>query len=177
MAKVLPIKTESGKLGFTIVGREDEATGTMKYFARLVPFSKLDKSYINKWAADFMKVSEAQMRVGFEALADAVEYFVLNGHSVTLEGLGNFSFSTKTGLWNDQRQKWESAGKENMDEVQASDIRALYIRFRPSTALREKLGGTSVFCVDDTTFGYQLKNQNVKPANGGNAGGGGGGNG
>lgn len=156
MAKKLNIKTHSGKLGYTIVSREDESTGTMKYYAALVPFSKLDEEYINRWAAKFMKVSEAQMKIGFQALADAVQYFVLNGHSVTLNGLGCFFFSTRTGIWDDQRQKWVSAGKESMDDVKATDIRATYVRFRPSTLLRETLGGSAVFCLDDQAFGEQI---------------------
>lgn len=164
MAKNLSINTESGKLGFTIKSMEDEATGAKKYYAALVPFSVLQKEYVNKWAADFVKVSEAQMRIGFEALADAIEYFVLNGHSVTLDGLGNFTFSTRTGVWNERTSKWDSAGRESMDDVKASDIRATYVRFRPATQLRVKLGGVSLFCVDDTTFGYQKINNSVKPA-------------
>lgn len=173
MAKVLDLKTQAGKLGYTIRTMEDEATGTNKYFAALVPFSKLDKEYINKWAADFMKVSEAQMRVAFNALADAIQYFVLNGHSVTLDGLGNFTFSTKTGIWNAQQNKWTSAGRESMDDVKPTDIRATYIRFRPCTTLSEKLGASTLFCIDDTTFGYQVVNNNVKPRNNGGGGNGG----
>lgn len=166
MAKVLNVKTNTGKLGFTTFEREDEATGSLKSINRLVPYSKLEADYINKWAAQFMKVSEAQMRVGFEALADAIEYFVLNGHSVTLQGLGNFTFSTKTGIWSDRTQKWTSAGHESADDVAATDIKGTYIRFRMSTELREKLGAATLFNVDDTRYGELAapSNAGVRPS-------------
>ena len=41
MAKILNVKGNYGTLGFTVVGSEDEDSGTMKYYARLVPYSKL----------------------------------------------------------------------------------------------------------------------------------------
>lgn len=173
MAKVINLKTDAGKLGFTISSVEDPDTGNVKYFARLRPFTTLTENEINKWAATFMNVSEASMRAAFSALAEAIEYFVLNGHSVTFGGIGNFTFTTKTGIWDAQTQKWTSAGKNNMDDVSPSDIRATYVRFRPSTSLRNALGCSSLVNIEDTTFGYQLVNQNVKPQAGGNGGGGG----
>jgi hypothetical protein len=159
MAKNLTINTNTGRLGFTVVSREDEDTGATRYYAALVPYDTLDEQFINEWAAQFMKVSEAQMRVAFEALADAIEYFVLSGHSVTLNGLGNFTFSTRTGLWDEQHNKWVSAGRNSMDDVKASDIRATYVRFRPASGLNIKLGAASLFCADDTAFGKQTTGQ------------------
>lgn len=154
MAKVLNLKTESGKLGYTIAKMEDEATGTNKYFAKLVPFSKLDAEYINEWASIFTGTSEAQMEIAFAALAKAIQYFTLNGHSITLKGLGCFTFSTKSGVWNDQQQKWTSAGKETMDGVTTNDIRALYIRFRPTGALRTAIGTSEFFNAVGTVMGW-----------------------
>ena len=165
MAKNLTINPNTGKLGFTVVSREDESTGAMRYYAALVPYDTLDEQFINEWAAQFMKVSEAQMRVAFEALADAIEYFVLNGHSVTLKGLGNFTFSTKTGIWSEQRQKWTSAGKESAEDCVATDIKGTYIRFRMSTELREKLGAATLYNIDETRFGELAapSNAGVRP--------------
>ena len=177
MAKVINLKTNVGKLGFTISNFEDADTGVVKYFARLRAFTTLTEDEINKWAATFMNVSEASMRAAFSALAEAIEYFVLNGHSVTFGGIGNFTFTTKTGLWDAQHEKWVSSGKNSMDDVSPSDIRATYVRFRPSTSLRIALGCSSLVNIEDTTYGYQLVNQSVKPSAGGDEGGGGGGNG
>lgn len=155
MAKRLSITTNRGKLGYRIVTMEDENVGVKYSYARLVPFSSLSATEVNKWAADFMKVSEAQMKSGFQALADAIQYFVLNGHSVTFDTLGTFTFSTKTGVWDEKTMKWKSAGKASMSDVSANDIRAVYVRFRPGTDLRNALGGVRLFNAENTAFGQQ----------------------
>ena len=128
MAKILTDKTGQGRIGYYHTRREDEATGTVKYAIRLFIKDKMDADYINEWAAVFTGTSEAQMEIAFAALAKAIQYFTLNGHSITLRDLGTFNFSTKSGVWNDQQQKWQSAGKESMDAVSSDDIRALYIK-------------------------------------------------
>lgn len=156
MAKVLSVKSNFGKLGWKFRRYEDENTGVVKYGAALVPFSTITEREINKWAAEFMKVSEAQMKAAFQALTDAIQYFVMNGHSVTLGELGNFSFSTKSGVWDEKTKKWKSAGKTVIGDVSADAIRACYVRFRPSTELRRRLGGASMFCVEDTAYGLTV---------------------
>lgn len=155
MAKVLDIKTNRGKLGYRISVIEDENSGQKRAFARLVPFSTLSEAEVNTWASDFMKVSEAQMKAGFQALADAIQYFVLNGHSVTLDALGCFTFSTKSGIFDEKTAKWKSAGATVAKDVNSQNIRATYVRFRPSTQLRNTLGGAQLFNVEDTAFGEQ----------------------
>ena len=165
MAKILTDKTGQGRLGYYHVRREDEATGAEKYAIRLFPQGKLDADYINEWAAVFTGTSEAQMEIAFAALAKAIQYFTLNGHSITLRDLGTFSFSTKSGVWNDQLQKWESAGKENMDSVTSDDIRALYIRLKPSRKLNAILGSSEFFNAVATTLGWnKLTNFKAAPS-------------
>ena len=123
MAKILSVKEHSGRLGYKVRGMEDEDTGAKKAYGYLIPYSKLDKQFILRWASSFVNMTEAQMETGFAALSEAMQYFVLNGHSVTLDGLGTFSFSTKTGLWDEKTKKWKSAGKDSMSAVSADDIR------------------------------------------------------
>ena len=164
MAKILTDKTGKGRLGYYHYSIEDEATGQIKYAIRLFPTSKMDADYINEWAAVFTGTSEAQMEIAFAALAKAIQYFTLNGHSITLRDLGTFNFSTKSGVWNDQLQKWQSAGKESMDSVSAGDIRALYVRFRPCKKLRTAIGTSEFFNAVATTMGWdKLTNYKAAP--------------
>ncbi|MGN1236974.1 MAG: hypothetical protein ACI4TS_05965, partial [Bacteroidaceae bacterium] len=93
------------------------------------------------------------LAVGFAALCQAIEEFVLQGHSVTLDGLGNFRLTAKTGKWDAENKKWISAGCESMDEVSPDNIRGVYLRFRPCTALRNELKKISMFDVTKTLFG------------------------
>ena len=163
MAKILKTKLNAGRVAYKVNGVEDEDSGAKKAYARLVPYSKLDKNYILTKAAEFAGMTEAQMEAGFAALSEAIQYFVLNGHSVTLNGLGTFSFSTKTGIWNAQTQKWESAGRDSMDDVSSNDIKGVYLRFRPCNILNDAIGSSKFFYADGTAFGYQTNHQDVKP--------------
>ena len=163
MARILNTKLNAGRVAYKVNGVEDEDSGAKKAYARLVPYSKLDKNYILTKAAEFAGMTEAQMEAGFAALSEAMQYFVLNGHSVTLNGLGTFSFSTKTGIWNAQTQKWQSAGHDSMDDVSPNDIKGVYLRFRPCSLLNQAIGSSKFFYADGTAFGYQTTHQDVKP--------------
>ena len=154
MATLVIDKTKQGRLGYYHYRREDEATGAVKISIRLMPYAKMDADYINTWASSFTGTSEAQMSIAFSALAKAIQYFTLNGHSVTLNGLGTFTFTTKSGVWDEQRQKWVSAGKENKADVSVDDIRALYIRFRPASVLRKAISTSELFNAVATTYGW-----------------------
>lgn len=163
MAKILSVKEHSGRLGYKVRSKENEDTGAKQAYGYLIPYSKLDKQFILRWASSFVNMTEAQMETGFAALSEAMQYFVLNGHSVTLDGLGTFSFSTKTGLWDEKTKKWKSAGKDSMSAVSADDIRGLYVRFRPAAGLAQTLGSAKFFNVEATSFGYQEVNGELKP--------------
>lgn len=164
MAKILTDKTGKGRIGYYHTRLEDEATGTIKYAIRLFPAGKMDADYINEWAAVFTGTSEAQMEIAFAALAKAIQYFTLNGHSITLRDLGTFTFSTQSGVWNDQQQKWDSAGKETMDAVSSDDVKALFVRFRPCRKLRTAVGTSEFFNAVATTLGWnKLTNYKVAP--------------
>ena len=164
MARIDSTKTGQGRLGYYHTRIEDEATGTVKYSMRLMSKDKMDGPYINEWASNFTGTSEAQMEVAFAALAKAIQYFTLNGHSITLEGLGTLSFSTKSGIWDALQQKWTSAGKEGMSAVSTDDIRSLHIRFRLASRLRKLLGTSEFFNVVATTQGWDtLTHYKEKP--------------
>ena len=163
MAKILKTKLNAGRVAYKVNGVEDEDSGAKKAYARLVPYSKLDKNYILTKAAECAGMPEAQMAAGFAALSEALQYFVLNGHSVTLNGLGTFSFSTKTGIWNEHLKEWESAGRASRAAVTAHDIKRVYLRFRPCAILNDAIGSSKFFYADGTAFGYQTTHQDVKP--------------
>ena len=164
MARLDSTKTGQGRLGYYHTRIEDEATGTIKYSIRLMSKDKMDAPYINEWASNFTGTSEAQMELAFAALAKAIQYFTLNGHSITLEGLGTLSFSTKSGIWDAQQQKWTSAGKEGMSAVSTDDIRSIHIRLRLASRLRKLLGTSEFFNVVATTQGWDtLTHHKEKP--------------
>ena len=98
------------------------------------------------------------------ALSDAIFNYVFNGHSVTIDGLGCFYPSVKTGLWDDKKKKWKSAGKTSMDDVSPADIKGVYVRFRPCTALREQLKKLKYEDITKTKFGGDLGGYDYREA-------------
>ena len=147
------------KLGYKTYKKEDENTGITKYGVRLVPYSKIGELDIVRLALSDSNINAQDLAVGFSALTQAIHDFVLNGHSVTLDGLGTFRLSCKTGVWDEKTQKWKSAGKTSMSDVSATDIKSIYVRFKPCTALRERMKDVSFFNVKNTAFGKHLLGQ------------------
>ena len=136
------------KLGYRIYKNEDADTGAAKYGVRLVPYSKIGEE-------DIVRLALAETQ--------AIYDFVLNGHSVTLDGLGNFRLTCKTGEWDEKTQKWKSAGKDSMDDVSSDGIKGVYVRFRPCTQLREQMKRATFFDVSKTVFGKKWAESAATP--------------
>lgn len=167
MAKLSNIKSNKGKLLYYAGSVTNPITNAVNYFARLKPAGSLDANTVNEWAAQFAKVTEAQMKAAFAALAEAIEYFTMNGHSVTLGDAGCFTFSSKTGVYDAEQGKWLSAARDSMDAVSAADIRAICIRYRPSTEMRS--------IIASVTLAFDGVERQSATSDGGNTGGGTGG--
>ena len=163
------------KLGYRICKIENENAGTVKYSVKLVPYSKLSEEAVVNLALNDSNINSQDLAAGFAALTQAIYDFVLNGHSITISGLGNFRLTARTGIWDNDSLKWKSAGKTSMDDVSSDEIKGVYVRFRPCTALREQLQGAKYFDVTKTVFGKKWAEPTAAP--GDNTAGGGGFNG
>jgi len=141
------------KLAYYTREFENPLDGETLYCARLAKYSTLDKDMVVNLAQKDSNVNKGDLAVAFCALGQAITEFVLNGHSVTLNGLGNFRLTAKTGVWDSKKNKWKSAGKTSMSDVSPSDIKRVYVRFRPCTQLREELENASFFDMTKTLFG------------------------
>lgn len=144
------------KIGFYTHEFENQLDGETLYCARPARYSEFSAQDIIEYAAQNQRVDEQSMYQGMGALSDAIFNYVLNGHSVTIDGLGCFYPSVKTGLWDAKKKKWKSAGKTSMDDVSPADIKGLYIRFRPCTALRNELKKLKYQDITKTKFGGDL---------------------
>jgi nucleoid DNA-binding protein len=128
-------------------------SGEMMYGVRLVPYTVMSADEIVAHACRSANIKRQDMAVGFSALCQAIQDFVMQGHSVSLDGLGNFRVSAKSGVWDSETNKWVSAGKDSKEEVTTKDIKGVYVRFRPCTALRTELNNAKLFDVGNTAFG------------------------
>lgn len=140
-------------IGYYKTEVKNPVTGEKMYSVRLVPYTLIDSEQVVAYACKDSNVKRQDMAVGFSALCQAIEDFVLQGHSVTLDGLGNFRLTAKTGKWDAEAGKWVSGGVDNMDDVTPNNIKGVYLRFRPCTSLRRDLKNAGLFNVTKTLFG------------------------
>lgn len=137
------------KIGYYKTSFKNSQTGLKMYTVRLAPYSMIDDASVVDYAVSDSSINAKDVAQGCAALAQAIGDFVLNGHSITLEGLGNFRTTCQTGKWNSTSNKWGSAGASAMDGVSSEDIKNLYVRFRPCASLRDEINSASFFKVDN----------------------------
>ena len=157
-------------LGFYKYKFENQVTGEDMYTVRVVPYSIIDKESLISLACKDSNINRQDMAMAFSALSQAIESFVLQGHSVTLDGLGNFRLTCKTGKWYEKKQKWVSGGADSMDDVDVNNIKGVYLRFRPCTQLRNEMKRVKYFDVTKSLFGgtiggYDYTEVDKTPAN------------
>ena len=140
-------------IGYYKTKFENQVTGEDMYTVRLVPYSTFDKNQVVDYASKDSNINPQDLAIGFSALAQAIEEFVLNGHSVTLDGLGNFRLTCRTGKWDEKKKKWVSGGADSMDDVTPDNIRGVFVRFRPCSELRAEMTAAKFFDVTKTLFG------------------------
>lgn len=146
------------KLAYYTREFENPLSGNKMYCAALAKYTTFENEDVIAHALRDSNINASDFAVAFSALAQAIEDFVLNGHSVTISGLGNFRLTAKTGLWDAKKKKWKSAGRDSMDKVQSSDIKQVYVRFRPCRQLREEMKTAKFFDFTKTKLGGGLGN-------------------
>lgn len=149
-----------GKVATYISESKNPRSGEKIYVRRTLPYSKMAKDDVVAYAQANSSVNPQDLAVAFDALGAAIEQFVLNGHSVTLDGLGNFRITSKSGVWDSNNNKWVSGGSDNMDDVTPEKIRGVFVRFRPSREVRTMLRKTQFFDCTKTKFGGTMGNYN-----------------
>lgn len=91
--------------------------------------------------------------VALEALLDAITYFVVNGHSVQIPGLGTLGVTMRAKVM------------ERLEDATSDSIRGVFMRFWPSQQMRElcSLGNVSTTLVDLKTGEGLTPGEDVTP--------------
>lgn len=105
------------------------------YVARPDIYSTVALDAIIAYAAKAAGISQSDMLVTLDAMYDAFTYFLCNGHSFKLDGIGTFSLSVKT--------KASDATLENVIEG-ADAVESTGINFLPAPELKRILDNISV---------------------------------
>ena len=101
------------------------------------------------YAAGAAHVPETTMITAKHAIFEAINYFVLNGHAVQLEGLGSFS------------PRINSKTTQNPDEVGAELITRKYIKFNPSGDVQALCAAENISFEENKALTKQYMNQYV----------------
>ena len=118
---------------YYVIPRKNPINTEVKYYAMKdgAGAARFMTEQMYKTMSETSNVPVTYIPQALEAIAQAVQMFVLNGHCVTVGDLGSFQPVIK------------SSGALSADEFSASHIKGVNIKFRPSPVLREILRTTT----------------------------------
>ena len=108
-------------------------------------YSTIEYSAIVAYAAKAAAVPDSSIEMAMEAIFDAMNYFVLNGHSVQIPNLGTFSIGVRA-----KSALTEQAFQDNF----AQNLRNVKINFLPDPELKQMLASTSIKTMSEVPEGY-----------------------
>ena len=137
--------TKKGQINIGYKARRIGFNDTEKLVGQASRYSTIAYDAIVAYAAKAAAVPESSIEMAMEALFDAMNYFVLNGHSVQIPNLGTFSIGVRA----------KSTGSEAEFTADFSkNLRGINIRFLPDPDLKAMIANTAISTdVDDE--GYQ----------------------
>jgi len=127
--------TKRGQINIGYKARRIGYNDTEKLVGQANRYSTIEYDAIVAYAAKAAAVPESSIDMSMEALFDAMNYFVLNGHSVQIPNLGTFSIGVSA----------KSTGSEAEFTADFSkNLRSIKIRFQPDPELKAMIASTSI---------------------------------
>jgi nucleoid DNA-binding protein len=127
--------TKKGQINIGYKARRIGYNDTEKLVGQANRYSTIEYDAIVAYAAKAAAVPESSIDMSMEALFDAMNYFVLNGHSVQIPNLGTFSIGVSA----------KSTGSEAEFTADFSkNLRSIKIRFQPDPELKAMIASTSI---------------------------------
>ncbi len=126
---------KKGQVNIDYSGRVIGLSNDEKLVGQPVRYSTIDYPEVIAYAAKAAGVPESTIAMANEALFDAMDYFVLNGHSVQIPNLGTFYISVRVK---------STATEAEFTANFAKNLRGVYIRFRPDPELKAMIAKTAI---------------------------------
>ena len=127
--------TKKGQINIGYKARRIGFNDTEKLVGQASRYSTIGYDAIVAYAAKAAAVPESSIEMAMEALFDAMNYFVLNGHSVQIPNLGTFSIGVRA----------KSTGSEAEFTADfAKNLRGINIRFLPDPDLKAMIANTAI---------------------------------
>ena len=137
--------TKKGQINVAYKGRRIAFNGQEKLIGQASRYSTIGYDAIVAYAAKAAAVPESSIEMSMEALFDALNYFVLNGHSVQIPYLGTFSLGVRV-----KSSESEAEFTNNFSR----NLRGVKIHFLPDSDLKAMIASTSISTSVDEE-GYQ----------------------
>ena len=114
------------------------------YQPKVSRYSTIGYDEIVAFAAKAASIPESDMRMTMEALMEAFSYYLCNGHSFKLDGVGTFSLSANT----------STGDPTSPDCLEGADaVKRLHINFLPDAGLRSLCNGLSIHTTTENPDG------------------------
>ena len=135
---------EKGQVNINFKKQHIAYNDTEKLVGKAMRYSTISYADVVSYAARAASVPESSIEISMEALFDAMNYFVMNGHSVQVPHLGTFYLkvcvkSTPT--------------KEEFVANFAENLRRISLCFRPDPELKARIAKTDINTIVDDEKG------------------------
>lgn len=117
------------------IKRKNPKTGKMAWYLQKRKYDTISSKELVEAMARNTGIPVAKVAMATDAIVKQLKNFLLNGHSVNIIGLGTFSPRIK------------SRPSESKDKVTAENVKALLLKFRPQTDIREDMKNTVGYSV------------------------------
>lgn len=112
--------------------KRNPSTAEVKYYIQPYLYSRIDKAAIIEAAQRNSSIPRAYLEMTFDAMVTEIQNFVMNGHSITLTGLGTFAAFIR------------ATGEDEPGQVTAANIKQIKFNYRPSPELKRYMKRVSV---------------------------------
>lgn len=128
------ITNPKGLLTILFTLQYSELVKRFQYQGKVKLYNEIDYNSLVAYAAKATNINESNIRMSMDAIFDAVQYFVTEGHGVELDGLGTFSFGIKC----------KAAFSESAAQSQLDGLRQKFINFLPALEIRKAMNSAKL---------------------------------
>ena len=122
----------NGTIRVKVLPRKSPKNRSVKYYGNVDLYSQIGRAQILEAAQRNSQIPKSYLDQTFDALEVEIENFVMNGHSITLEGLGTITSTL------------HSRGVATEDLVLADNIKRVKFGFRAASSLRRMLKSANI---------------------------------
>lgn len=117
----------NGTIRVKVLPRKSPKDRSVKYYGNVDLYSQIGRAQILEAAQRNSQIPKSYLDQTFDALEVEIQNFVMNGHSITLDGLGTITSTL------------HSKGELVADNVKAENVRRVKFGFRAASSLRRML--------------------------------------